>query len=101
MWLIVMFDLPVRTKEQRKKANNFRLYLLDLGFLKCQLSVYAKFCTSQEKSSTIFRRVRAALPAQGQVSILKITDAQFKRITTFQNRINMALKNVPNQLELF
>lgn len=32
MWLIVMFDLPVQTKKDRKLASKFRNDLLDLGF---------------------------------------------------------------------
>jgi len=32
MWVLLMFDLPVVTKDQRKEATKFRLYLLDLGF---------------------------------------------------------------------
>jgi len=40
MWLLVMFDLPVTQKEERKEAADFRNYLLDLGFEMAQFSVY-------------------------------------------------------------
>ena len=32
MWVLVMFDLPVETPEERKVASGFRNDLLDLGF---------------------------------------------------------------------
>ena len=32
MWLIVMFDLPVIEREERKSATRFRNDLLDMGF---------------------------------------------------------------------
>ena len=43
MWLLVMFDLPVKTKGQRKLANGYRHSLLDMGFDRLQLSVYCKY----------------------------------------------------------
>ena len=32
MWMIVMFDLPVVEKAERRAAAEFRNHLLDLGF---------------------------------------------------------------------
>lgn len=43
MWCLVMFDLPVETKEQRREATRFRHDLLDWGFIMVQFSVYAKY----------------------------------------------------------
>ena len=57
MWIMVMFDLPVITPSERKAANQFRLKLLDMGFLRCQLSVYMRFCTS-DAQVLFFCRIR-------------------------------------------
>ena len=40
MWLFVVFDLPVKTKKDRKNANQFRKNLLKDGFTMMQVSVY-------------------------------------------------------------
>ena len=40
MWMLVMFDLPVDTAENRKAANDFRNDLLDFGFERCQFFHY-------------------------------------------------------------
>ena len=48
VWLMVMFDLPVKTKNERKLANRYRHVLLDLGFDRMQLSVYAKYYLNGE-----------------------------------------------------
>ena len=101
MWIIVMFDLPVLTERQRKDANRFRLSLLDIGFLRCQLSVYAKFCSSKEQIQVVIRKVRSFLTLGGSVDILTITDAQFKNIVCFQERRNVGAKINVRQLELF
>ena len=48
MWLVVLFDLPVGTKKERKAANRFREKLRDLGFEMSQFSVYLRFCAGKE-----------------------------------------------------
>lgn len=42
MWIICMFDIPVRTKTEMRKATRFRNLLLDNGFVMKQFSVYIK-----------------------------------------------------------
>lgn len=81
---MVMFDLPVVTANERLAANQFRLSLLDMGFLRCQLSVYMRFCTSPSQAQTYCQRVERALPVGGQVNIVQLTDKQYERIISFQ-----------------
>ena len=40
MWIFVMFDLPVDTKEHAREATKFREFLLDEGFEMSQFSIY-------------------------------------------------------------
>ena len=49
MWMVVMFDLPVVEKAERKAATDFRNTLLDLGFEMSQFSVYMRFCTGRSR----------------------------------------------------
>lgn len=42
MWCVVMFDLPVGTKKQRREATRFRNLLLDEGYWRAQYSVYVR-----------------------------------------------------------
>lgn len=53
MWIFVMFDLPVTTREQARAATKFREFLLDEGFEKSQFSVYARFCNGKEQFEPI------------------------------------------------
>lgn len=39
MWIFVMFDLPVDTKEHAREATKFREFLLDEGFEMSQFSI--------------------------------------------------------------
>lgn len=43
VWCVVMFDLPVGTKDERRRATKFRNNLLDLGFQMAQFSVYVQY----------------------------------------------------------
>ncbi|MDE7469345.1 MAG: CRISPR-associated endonuclease Cas2, partial [Desulfovibrionaceae bacterium] len=42
MWILVMFDLPTVTREEQKRATEFRNSLLELGFQMMQYSVYIR-----------------------------------------------------------
>ena len=78
-WLLVAFDLPVLTKEQRKRATGFREFLVDDGFLMIQYSVYARSCVSIARQETHMARVRAFVPPEGSVRAIFITRAQWER----------------------
>jgi CRISPR-associated protein Cas2 len=52
-WLIVLFDLPTDTKEERYQATRFRNRLLDLGYLMLQYSVYARCTVILEKEKNL------------------------------------------------
>ena len=101
MWILVMFDLPVVQKAERKAAATFRLVLLDMGFQMCQFSVYMRFCTSPAQADTCCRRLEYALPVGGRVSVLQLTDKQFERTISFRGRHRMSPQKAPEQFELF
>lgn len=83
MWMMVMFDLPVLTKRQRKRATRFRTDLLDLGFEMAQYSVYMKFCGGRPAANALSTRVERLVPTEGVVSILAFTDKQYSRMRVF------------------
>ena len=101
MWILVMFDLPVKTKPQRKAATKFREFLLDEGFGMCQLSVYMRFCGGKEQAATYTRRVQYALPGEGSVQILYFTDKQYENIVSFRGRVKDKGNKNPQQYALF
>ena len=101
MWIMVLFDLPVGTKPERKEATGFRKFLLDQGFEMSQFSVYVRFCAGREQADTLIRRVGDNLPSGGSVDILCFTDKQYENIVSFSGaRRNSPNKN-PQQYVLF
>lgn len=77
-WLLVSFDLPVGTKEQRKKATDFREFLKDDGFIMIQWSVYARSCVSFARQETHLDHVKKNLPPEGSVRAWFLTRVQWE-----------------------
>ncbi len=101
MWMMVIFDLPVLTKVERREATKFRRFLLDQGFDMCQLSVYLRFCAGKEQTQVYTRRVQSALPNAGNVQILYFTDKQYENIISFDGPRRRPANENPRQFTLF
>ena len=100
MWMMVMFDLPVLTKADRKEYTRFRNYLLDCGFSMSQYSVYFRLVSSKERVERFERRIADQLPDDGKVQIITITDKQYENIKAFYGHEPDKLKKT-DQLQLF
>lgn len=77
MWLVVAFDLPTLTKEDRRRANNFRTDLIKLGFIRLQLSLYYYYSTTKEKAEYLSHNIKSLTPKKGHVVVMFLTDRQF------------------------
>jgi CRISPR-associated protein Cas2 len=101
MWLMAMFDLPVDTQAARRAYAQFRKKLLKDGFGRVQFSVYARHCASEENAHVHVARVEAALPDDGEVRLITITDKQYERMRVYFGKRRKPAETPPQQLELF
>lgn len=101
MWMMVLFDLPVGTKKERRLATNFRQFLLDQGFEMSQFSVYLRFCAGKEQAEAHTKKVEKAVPPSGRVHIVYITDKQYENIVSFDGRTKEPARKNPEQYVLF
>ncbi len=101
MWVLVFFDLPTETKEQRKAASVFRKTLIKDGFNRFQFSIYMRFCPSRENAIVHSKRIKNHLPKNGHIGILTITDKQFGMMEMFIGQKVSEPEKGPQQLELF
>ena len=92
LWMLVMFDLPVIEKEDRKAATKFRNFLLDQGFVMAQFSVYFRLISGKDRSGALERKIQNNLPEYGSVQIVSITDKQYENIKTFTGRTRKSHK---------
>lgn len=101
MWVMVLFDLPVVSAEDRKQATDFRNRLLDLGFEMVQFSVYARRADSTSRSEGYILEIESALPEGGRVQMIEFTDKQYERIKSFRSRKKLKNAISTSQLDLF
>ena len=80
MRVMVFFDLPVETLENKRDYRNFRKFLIKKGFMMLQESVYCKLALNQTVANAIIQSVKNNKPGEGLVVILSITEKQFSKM---------------------
>jgi len=101
MWIMLMFDLPVLTKPQRKAASRFRADLLSDGFQMIQLSVYARFCPTIQRAKRSGDVALSRLPDLGHCRVLYLTDHQWHRMIVIRHQKPVGPEPEPAQLTIF
>ncbi|USS84804.1 CRISPR-associated endonuclease Cas2 [Fructilactobacillus ixorae] len=77
MRLIVMFDLPMDTSEDKRNYRKFRKELINEGFLMIQYSVYARVCVTKQSAQFTENRIKTFLPTRGLIQTLMVTEKQY------------------------
>lgn len=80
MRVIIMFDLPTTTIQNRRDYIQFRKYLIQNGFFMMQESVYCKLAQNATAANTIIANVKKNKPEVGLVQALKVTEKQYASI---------------------
>jgi CRISPR-associated protein Cas2 len=101
MWLFVFFDLPTKTKADKKKYTKFRRFLLQDGFIMMQYSIYTRICKGDDSAQTHKKRVKEHIPEKGHIRMLSITDLQYSKMETLIGLKSKEEKLEKKQLLLF
>ena len=80
MRMILFFDLPTETSQERREYTRFRKYLLKSGFMMMQESVYCKIALNAVAADAVIKNVKLNLPSDGLVQLLTVTERQFSRM---------------------
>ncbi len=80
MRILVFFDLPVTTTENKREYRRFRKFLIQNGFIMLQESVYCKMAINQTVATSILNNIRKNKPLQGLVQVLSVTEKQFEKM---------------------
>ena len=80
MRMIVFFDLPVETNEDKRAYRKFRKALIKDGFIMMQESVYTKLMTTPSVEHSVKNLIQKNKPDKGIVQTLTITEKQFVRM---------------------
>lgn len=76
----MVFDLPVKTKKERRQATQFRKALLDDGFEMLQYSVYTRICANRDSANMHLNRVKRFAPVTGSIRMLMVTENQYSEM---------------------
>ncbi len=93
MRMLVMFDLPTETAENRKAYRKFRKFLINEGFLMHQFSVYSKLLLNDTSSKAMLARLQKNNPEDGLITVLNITEKQFARMVYLSGEKDMSIGN--------
>ena len=80
MRIIVFFDLPTETAENKRHYREFRKFLIKRGFLMIQESVYCKLALNTKVANSVVQAIKSNKPPEGLVQMLVITEKQYARM---------------------
>ena len=80
MRVMVFFDLPVVTGEQRRAYVKFRKFLIKSGFMMLQESVYCKLALNGTVAHGIIENIHKNSPEMGLVQVLTVTEKQYAKM---------------------
>ena len=81
MSLILFFDLPSVTKEEKRLYSKFVKQIKKVGFYMLQESVYVKLALNKQIIDSTIEKVNKLLPPNGFVIVLPVTEKQFNNMT--------------------
>lgn len=80
MRILIFFDLPTLTNEDRRNYRTFRKVLIRNGFIMLQESVYCKLMTSPSVENSVKNMIQKNKPPKGIVQTLLVTEKQFSKM---------------------
>ena len=81
MRLMVFFDLPTVTSENRRNYRKFRRNLIANGFFMLQESVYCRMLINEAMAKNVVAKIESFKPPAGMVCAMIVTEKQFSNIS--------------------
>lgn len=78
MRVLVFFDLPTLTSDDRRNYRQFRKTLINEGFLMLQYSVYMRVVVDKQSAKFMEERLAKIVPDKGIVQTLIVTEKQYQ-----------------------
>ena len=76
--LLLMFDLPAQTSDDKREYSHFRKNLRQQGYLQLQESCYLKLIRNVSSIEQNLTNLKKVMPANGNVSVLPMNLNDFK-----------------------
>lgn len=83
MRIILFFDLPSITSEEKRAYRHFVRDLTNLGFYRLQESVFCKMSVNMNSVTSTYKNIAKIKPKDGNVFALLVTEHQFATMRIF------------------
>lgn len=100
MRILVLFDLPVVSKEDRRNYQRFRKFLIQDGYDMLQFSVYSRIVNGEDAVDKHLKRLEKHVPAKGSIRFLQITERQYASMKLLAGNRTLREKKLNTQLLL-
>ena len=77
MRIIVFFDLPTETSNDKRNYRKFRRMLIKNGFMMIQESVYCRMVLNNSVVKSVTEIIKKNKPERGLVQLLTVTEKQY------------------------
>ncbi len=101
MRLIVLFDLPVKTKPNKRAYQQFHKFLISDGYAMMQFSVYTRITNGLDGMQKHLARLKANLPSKGSVRAMSVTEKQYESMLLLVGRPTTQEKTVASQMQIW
>lgn len=96
--MILMFDMPTDTTDERKAYRKFRKFLISEGFIMHQYSIYSKLLLNNSANKAMLDRLQENNPKKGSITLLTVTEKQFSRMIYLNGERNTSVANSDSRL---
>lgn len=93
MRVLVFFDLPTKTKSDKRDYILFRMHLIKMGFLMMQESLYSKLVLNGTMQESVERDICKHRPRKGIVQMMSITEKQYSSIKVVTGKVSTDVVN--------
>ena len=98
MRMLVFFDLPTITNEDKRNYRDFRKLLIKNGFIMLQESVYCKLLTTSSVETSAKNLIWSNRPPNGLVQTLIVTEKQYAKMEFIVGESKNDIVDNPNRL---
>ena len=98
MRMLLMFDMPTETVDERKAYRKFRKFLINEGFIMHQFSVYSKLLLNNSASNAMLDRLKANNPKKGNITLLTVIEKQFARMIYLNGQRDDSIGNTDSRI---
>jgi CRISPR-associated protein Cas2 len=80
MRVLVFYDLPIKTRKDKKIYRHFRRRLIRNGYHMIQYSVYSKILNNRDAAKNHIKFIERNAPQKGNVRLMMVTEKQYAYI---------------------